>query len=66
MNDRLHTLLTEHLDPEHECSPHNGGCDMPHYMMNFTLPRYIAQWPEASEALETLDEIRELRDLEDE
>ncbi|RJQ10768.1 MAG: hypothetical protein C4558_04335 [Dehalococcoidia bacterium] len=66
MNDTLHARLTEHLDPDHECSPHNGGCDMPHYRLNYTLPRYVAQWPEASDALTQLDELRELRDLEDE
>ncbi len=64
MNDTLHARLTEHVDPGHECSPHNGGCDMPHYLDNFTLPHYIAQWPEASPALEALEQIRELRDLE--
>ncbi|RLT42210.1 MAG: hypothetical protein DWI58_07155 [Chloroflexi bacterium] len=66
MNDILHARLTEHLDPDHECSPHNGGCDMPHYMMNFSLPRYVAQWPEATDARTRLEDLRELRELEDE
>jgi len=39
---------------------------MPHYRLNYTLPRYLAQWPEASDALTQLDELRELRDIEDE
>ncbi|TAJ20747.1 MAG: hypothetical protein EPO65_02905 [Dehalococcoidia bacterium] len=64
MNDTLHARLTEHIDPDHECSPHNGGCDMPHYLMNFGLPRYVAQWPEGSEARLKLDDLRELREIE--
>ncbi len=66
MNDELHARMTEHVDPDHECSPDNGGCDLPYFRFNYTLPRYVAQWPEASAALTAYDEARELRDLEDE
>lgn len=66
VNDLLQARLTEQLDPDHECSPENGSCDMPHYRFNYTLPHYVSQWPEASDALTKLDELRELRDLEGE
>lgn len=66
MNDTLHARLTEHVDPGHECSPHNGACDLPHYLMNSSVPRYVAQWPDTSEALSRLEELRELRELANE
>lgn len=66
MNDILHARLTEHVDPDHQCSPHNGGCDLPHYIMNSTVARYVSQWPEGSDARSKVADLLELRDLEGE
>lgn len=62
MNDELRFRLYELLEPDHECTPYNGGCEMPRYRYNITLPRYLDQWPDYSVARQKLEEVRELRD----
>lgn len=64
MNGLLHERLAEHLGP-HECSPHNGACDLPHYRFNFTLPTYMERWPRRSLASQKREQVREQRELQE-
>jgi hypothetical protein len=60
MNAMLQGRLLEHVGP-HECSPYNGGCDLPHFRFNFVLPTYVARWPRESLAARKLEQVREHR-----
>ena len=62
MNDIQRERLQEQVAPGHECNPFNGGCHLPHYWHNHSLPRYLVQWPAPSAARERFDEAREERD----
>lgn len=62
MNDELRSRLYEHTDPDHECTPYTGSCNMPHYLYNVTAPTWLEQWPEYSDARQLADEVREERD----
>ena len=62
MSERLRGRIEAHVAPGHECTPYTGGCHMPHYWHNHSVPRYLEQWPEPTAARTLADEIREERD----
>ena len=62
MNDQQRDRLEARIAPDHECTPYNGGCHLPHYWHNHTSPRYQVAWPAPTAARALLDEIREERD----
>jgi len=62
VNDELRARLFEHQDPDHECTPFNGGCGVPHYRFNLTLPNWLEQWPDSSDARQQAIELQESRD----
>lgn len=62
MNEDQRVRLFEHQEPDHECTPYNGGCSMPHYRHNAALPNWLQQWPVYSEARGRANEARDLRD----
>ena len=62
MNDLQRARLEQHVDPDHECTPYDGGCHMPHYWYHRSLPRYVAAWPETSQGRDQADLVREERD----
>ena len=62
MNDELRARLFEQTDPDHECTPYNGGCEMPHYRYNASAPRWLEEWPDYTPARQKADEARERRD----
>lgn len=62
VKDELRARLFEQQEPGHECTPYTGGCGMPHYRYNLTLPNWLEQWPNYSEGREQADSARAERD----
>ncbi len=65
VNEEQRVRLFEHLEPNHECGPHHGGCGLPHYRHNLTLPNWLENWPDYSPARMQAEQARILRDWGD-